>query len=209
MTNNLKYFIVITGEIEENCILLKCMKTHKGVIIDPGSDIEKIRKKITETGIEPQMILNTHGHYDHIGAINKLKLLYDLKLHAHRDEDEYFKDPEKNYSSLTGDDTIVFVDEFVSDGDVIKVGELEIKVIHTPGHTKGSVCFYVNGVLVSGDTIFAGSVGRCDLYGGDEEILLEMINQKIKPLPDDTIIIPGHGRITTVGEEKKFNPFLD
>jgi hydroxyacylglutathione hydrolase len=154
------------------------------------------------------LIVNTHGHHDHIGAIPELKQKFSIPMWAHKDEEEYFLDPNKNYSALTGKSIKIKPDKLLTEKDIINVGTLEFKILHTPGHTLGGCCFLNNNVLIAGDTLFAGSIGRCDLYGGSEKTIFRSIKTKILPLDDKTIILPGHGRHTTLKEEKLFNPFF-
>lgn len=202
------YRVVECGSIAENCTVLMCKSSKKGVIFDPGDTPERVIKAVEEMGCTPEVILNTHGHYDHIGAVEKLREHYNIGIKAHKKEADYFVDPDKNFSSYGGRRISFELDGFVKEGDIIKVGELEISVLDTPGHTLGGVCYLVDDLLIAGDTIFAGSIGRSDLYGGNQDTLLDSIALKIAPLPDKTKIIPGHGRTTDVGSEKRFNPFL-
>ena len=161
-------------------------------------------------------ILLTHGHFDHIAGI-KPKTAYhpdaeqneSPKVYMHKADMEWVEQV-NTYMPMMGmpEISIPEIDIFVNDGDIIKLGSLEIKVLHTPGHTQGGVCYYVNGVLFSGDTIFREAVGRCDLPGGNFDQIVESIDNKIYKLPDDTVIYPGHGKQTTVEWEKAHNLFL-
>lgn len=204
------YRVIETGPAQENCTILKCLETDECVIFDPGDDFNRIVKIIEKMNGDPVKIVNTHGHYDHVGAIEQLKDKYKkIKLYIHRAEEEYFLDPNKNLSLQgTGKSITIKPDFLLNENDVVTVGKLKFKTIHTPGHTKGSSCFLMDELLIAGDTIFAGSIGRSDLYGGNEKQLIKMIHSKIATLPEGTVIIPGHGRSTTVREEKMFNPFL-
>ncbi|MBN2790426.1 MAG: MBL fold metallo-hydrolase [Candidatus Delongbacteria bacterium] len=202
------FHILTVGGIEENCIIAKCPETSKVIIFDPGEEAGKIIKYLDSIQAVPQLIVNTHGHYDHIGAIIELKRIFNIPLWIHENEEEYFLDPSKNYSSLSGKQISIRPDKLFTEKDKIVVGTLEFKIIHTPGHTLGSCCFIYENVMIAGDTLFAGSIGRTDLYGGNTETILRSINKKILPLDDELIILPGHGRSTTLKEEKLFNPFL-
>lgn len=199
---------VPVGDLEVNCVIVKCQKTGLIAIFDPGDESNKIKKHISTIQGKPEVILNTHCHYDHIGAVEDIRKEYGINFFVHELEKEYSTDPEKNYSSVSGQRISIVPDGTFKDGDIISVGELRIKVIHTPGHTFGGCCFYFNNILISGDTLFAGSVGRADLYGGNENILIASIKNKLLKLDDDTKVIPGHGRPTSIREEKRFNPFL-
>ncbi|MBN2833729.1 MAG: MBL fold metallo-hydrolase [Candidatus Delongbacteria bacterium] len=201
--------IVETGEIEENCVIVKCCKSNKAVIFDPGDDAEKIINILQDMNADPVLILNTHGHYDHIGAIERLRNHFKIPVKAHEKEEIYFLEPDKNYSIYGRKQISLKLDGYVSEKDDVKFGELSIKVIETPGHTLGGVCYLIEDLLIAGDTLFAGSIGRTDLFGGDQNQLLNSINKKLAILPDATIVLPGHGRYTSIGQEKRFNPFLD
>jgi hydroxyacylglutathione hydrolase len=200
--------IIPVGDLEVNCTVVKCGLTGKIAVFDPGDESEKIIRLISDIGGEPVMIINTHCHHDHIGAVEDLKKKYNVKHLVHELEKEYSEDPKKNYSTHTGTTMKIVPDGTFRHGDIIESGSLKIKVIHTPGHTLGGCCFHFGNILISGDTLFAGSVGRADLYGGNENILIESIKTRLMILADDTIVIPGHGRLTTIREEKRFNPFL-
>jgi hydroxyacylglutathione hydrolase len=199
---------VPVGELEVNCVIVKCQRTGLIAIFDPGDESNKIKDVISRIGGKPEIILNTHCHYDHIGAVENIRNEYGIKYFVHELEKEYSTDPEINYSSVSNKRISIEPDGTFKDGDIIKVGDLKIRVIHTPGHTYGGCCFYFDNILIAGDTLFAGSVGRADLYGGDENILVASIKNKLMTLDDDTIVIPGHGRPTSIREEKRFNPFL-
>jgi len=201
-------FHIEVGQLEVNCIIVKCLETSRIAVFDPGDDFDKIVKFIESIGGKPELIINTHCHYDHIGAVNDLKKKYSIPFIIHEQEKEYAEEPEKNYSSMTGEPIKVYPDRFISDGELINLGSIGIKVIHTPGHTKGSCCFLTGNTLISGDTLFAGSVGRTDLYGGDTDTILESIKNKLLLLDGDTIVLTGHGRSTTIKQEKRFNPYL-
>jgi hydroxyacylglutathione hydrolase len=205
-----KYLLrtIQVGYLATNCYLLADSKSKKTAIIDPGDETQEIIKKIKEDGLSPVLIINTHGHADHIGANSALKKYYDIPVYIHRQEDPYLKDAEKNCSYLAGENLVSdSADIVLEDKSTIELGELLLKIIFTPGHTEGGICIRVEDLLFTGDTLFDDSVGRCDLYGGDEGKLKESL-KKITKLPPETIILPGHGPASTLERELKENPFL-
>lgn len=206
--NHKNFIIIPVGDLEVNCVIFICPKTKSAAVFDPGDEPETIIREIEKNNAFPQMIINTHCHYDHIGAVEHLRNKYKIPFCVHESEIEYASDPEKNYSLVSGKPISIVPDILFKDGQKIKVGEAELTVIHTPGHTLGGCCFEIGGYLLSGDTLFAGSVGRADLYGGDENTLIRSIKNKILVLDENTPVIPGHGRATTLKEEKRFNSFL-
>jgi glyoxylase-like metal-dependent hydrolase (beta-lactamase superfamily II) len=193
---------IIKSELDENSIILICNKTKKAALIDPSNE-KGIIQKIEETKLIPKKILLTHGHYDHILAVNSLKYRYNIPVVCHKDEVEYLKDPMKNLSKNIS----ITPDMIISNNEEIQIGELKIRTIHTPGHTKGSVSYYLTNLLISGDTLFKESIGRTDLYGGSLQSILNSIKILIS-LPEETIVIPGHGENTTIKHERKNNPFV-
>jgi glyoxylase-like metal-dependent hydrolase (beta-lactamase superfamily II) len=201
-------FSIEVGPLDVNCIIIKCPESSDTVIFDPGDNPEKIIKLTDSIGGTPKYIVNTHCHYDHIGAVDELRNKYKIPFLVHEREKEYSEDPEKNYSVMSDKEIRISPDGLFKDGEIIKTGTLEIKVIHTPGHTLGSCCFLVKNILISGDTLFAGSVGRTDLYGGNTDSIIRSIKSRILILDEETIVLAGHGRQTTIRQEKRFNPFL-
>lgn len=201
------------GTYQVNSYLVICSSTKKAVIIDPGGDIEKIKKAVATEQAIPQLILNTHGHADHVLANRELKAFFNIPICMHKEDDLFFAKKEIREISekelgLPAPDR---VDIQLKDGQVLKVGELRIRVLHTPGHTPGSVCFLVEGNLFTGDTLFVGDVGRTDLTGGSLDILLESLDKLIK-LPPETIVWPGHDYgetpTSTIAWEMKENPYI-
>lgn len=193
-----------------NSYILWDEKTKEGAIIDPGYDFYLIDKALEEENLVPKFILLTHSHGDHIGAIKELKDKYtDLKVYIHKDEEQMIMDPVLNLSRLTQMEPVsVEADETFEDGKVFKLGETEIKAIHTPGHSPGGICYLVGNTLFSGDTLFRLSVGRSDFYLGDQDQLINSIKTKLLTLPDEVEVYPGHGPATTIGQERERNPFL-
>ena len=202
----------IEPPIENNNYVIIDEETRKGALIDCSHFDEKILEFLEEQNAELEYILLTHGHFDHIAGIVEFlssgKLSKKPKIYLHKDD---LKQIEKSnqYMSLFGlpDIQIPVIDKYVEEGEIIKLGNLNIKVLHTPGHTQGGVCYSVDDILFSGDTIFKESVGRCDLDGGDFLQIVESIKNKIFTLPENTVIYSGHGSSTTVSWEKVHNQF--
>ena len=197
----------IKPPLDNNNYLIIDEKSKEAALIDCSCFDDEILTEIEEQGANLKYILLTHGHFDHITGLNDTD--EDVKVLMHQNDMEWIKEL-NTYLPMIGMPSMKTprIDGFLKDGDVIKLGDLEIKVIHTPGHTQGGVCFYVENNLFSGDTIFKESVGRCDLPGGDYNQIIDSIEERIFTLPEDTIIYPGHGRTTTVGWEKVHNSFM-
>lgn len=203
-----KFHIITVGPLEVNCVIAKCPETSKAVIFDPGDDAQKIIDLIGSINAVPDSIVNTHCHYDHIGAAEEIRAKYGIPFLVHELEKEYSLDPSKNYSGMSGKGFSIEPDRTFTDGEILRTGKMEFKVIHTPGHTLGGCCFLHDGVLISGDTLFAGTIGRTDLYGGDTETLIRSVRERLAVLDVQTIVIPGHERTTRIKDEKWFNPYL-
>ena len=181
-----------------------------GAIIDCTCSIDEIEEIVKKENINLKYALITHGHFDHMMATNELKELFgDVTIYAGRKETILLEDPKMNHSVLIGKPYVVKTDVPVKDGDEITVGSMKCKIIETPGHSIGGVCFYFeeDGVLISGDTLFFESVGRTDFPTGDAGALRTSIVEKLYKLPDETEVYPGHGDATTIGHEKAYNPF--
>lgn len=200
--------VLTVGPLAENCIIYS--QNGKCIIFDPGDEGEKIIEYIKQNSFEPLYILNTHGHFDHIGAVRYLQEHFDIPFYLHSDDSYLIKSGVE--SMLFGFIRIEIPEKicFLKDNELIKFENQEFLVIHTPGHTKGSVCFYndKSGVLISGDTLFYTAVGRTDLPGGNYKSLINSIKTRLLTLPDNTIVYPGHDRETNIGFEKLHNPFL-
>ena len=202
---------IVVGPFAVNCYLLRNRTTSEGVIIDPGAEPDVITQEIDEYEMYPRAILLTHGHGDHIAAVTELKKQYSVPLYIGSGEEELLADPSANISAFF-DRPIVAPkpDHVVTDSQVIRVAGIVLMVLATPGHTSAGVTYFdeENGCLFCGDTLFAGSIGRADLPGGNHQQLIESIQTKIMTLPDSVILYPGHGPRTTVGTERNSNPFL-
>ena len=196
----------IEPPIGNNNYLIVDEESGEAALVDCSARDENIPLMIKELGAKLKYILLTHGHFDHVAGIRNNP---EVKTVMHED-DLGILSKVNTYMPMFGmpEMTIPRVDVFVKDGDILKLGNLEIKVIHTPGHTQGGICYLADSKLFSGDTIFRESVGRCDLEGGNFDQIVESIENKIFTLPEDTMIYPGHGKITSVGWEKEHNNFM-
>jgi len=200
---------IIVGSMEVNCYILASDKNCPAIIIDPGADETKIRQVLGNHGLKPAFVINTHGHFDHIGCDDK----FGVPVYVHSQDAESLKDARGNFSLFFGSTYKVKSEiRTLKDKETIKLQEIELEVIHTPGHTAGGISLLMkepkDNILFTGDTLFCQGIGRADL-GGDEELLLRSIREKLLILPDDTVIYPGHGPSSTIGDEKKSNPFLN
>lgn len=201
---------LVVGPTEENVYLLGCPQTRKAVFIDPGGDAAHLLRLAEKLKLVPIAILHTHGHADHIGGDSDLKRAMGLPILIHSEDAEMLADPERNLSAYFDEPLVAPpADGFLGDGDIYDVGSLKLEVVHTPGHTKGGISFKVNQSVFTGDTLFAGSIGRTDFPGGSERVLLESIRRHLLSLPDETTIYPGHGPVSTIGRERQHNPFLE
>ncbi len=202
------------GEYRVNTYLVACPETNHGVIIDPAGEDAALVRAVRNAGIILKYILNTHGHADHVVANQKLKEYFSVPVCMHEADDSFFADPDIRERSRRelGLEPPDPADIQLEDNQIITVGTLAIRVIHTPGHTPGSCCFLFNGNLFTGDTLFVGAVGRTDLTGGSLDTLLESLKNKITVLAPDTVIWPGHDYgetpTSTIGEEMKSNPYI-
>ena len=200
---------VIVGALETNCYLVYCTESLECAIVDPGAEAQKIFHLITKKSLNPVVLLNTHGHIDHIGANKDIKERFNIPLCIHALDKSMLENVQQSeLSFFLGAKESPSPDKYLEDGDMVKLGKSSLQVIHTPGHSPGGVSFLGDGFILSGDTLFYGGVGRADLPGGSWDELERSIKNKILTLPDETIVLPGHGPTTSVGQERNLNPFI-
>ncbi|MHC1698199.1 MAG: MBL fold metallo-hydrolase [Geobacteraceae bacterium] len=200
---------VVVGPLMVNCYIVGCETTREGLVIDPGGDAEKILSAVARLDLTIVQIINTHGHFDHVGANQTLMAAFGVGLRIHELDAPMLAHADitalkyglkaENSPPPTG---------FLCDGDIISFGKCSLKILHTPGHTRGGCSLYGESVVFTGDTLFAESVGRTDFPGGSSATLVTSIREKLLTLPDETVIYPGHGPASTIGHERLYNPYL-
>lgn len=199
------------GPLQTNCYVLS--HESKCIIFDPGSEGDQLVSWLQENKLEPLAILLTHAHFDHIGAVGSLKQTFNIPVYLHKEEEAWLENPKLNGSSRFGMGAITApsADVLIGKEKELTVGSFTFKLLHTPGHSPGSVSYYFEegGALFAGDTLFMGSIGRTDLAGGNHQVLIDSINEKIMSLPEETIVLPGHGPATSIITEMDSNPFLN
>ena len=204
--------VLRVGPYGTNCYIVGSEDTKQGIIIDPGDEVPRILSKVARLGLDIKMIVLTHGHIDHVGGLKDIIEATGAEMAIHSEDAGFLKGKSgKIFSMLTAGisyPTPPEPDRLLNDGDTIDVDGLHFEIIHTPGHTRGGICLLGDGVLFSGDTLFNSSVGRSDLPGGNHRQLIEAIRTRLLSLPDDTVVYPGHGSATTIGDERIGNPFL-
>ncbi len=211
MADNMKMKQFVVGPVQTNCYVVINTETQECIVVDPGDKGDSIAYTLRNDGLKPVAILLTHGHFDHICGVNEVKKAFGIDVYVHERDSELISDPEKNDSLMfIGKGVSVEADKLLHGGEQLDFAGFKIDVLHTPGHTPGSVCYYIKekGVLLSGDTLFQMSVGRTDLPGGSMSSLVSSLKEKVITLPEDTVVYPGHGEATSIEVEKKYNPFL-
>ena len=199
------------GPLQCNCTILGDEQAGEAIVIDPGDEISRIQRRLTDLGLKLKQILVTHAHIDHVGGALKLKRLTGAPILMNENDLPQLKimEMQAGWLGVATPETAP-PDDLLTDGLKVGLESCPAQVIHTPGHTQGSVClhFVPLKLLVAGDTLFAGSIGRTDLPGGDYDQIIQSIESRLLPLPDETKVLPGHGPATTIGAERKSNPFL-
>jgi hydroxyacylglutathione hydrolase len=195
------------GPIQANCHIIGDEESGKAMVVDPGDEIEEIRDIVEKNGLRVENIVCTHGHFDHIGAVGALKAITGSDVLIHRDDlDIYMSATKLALCFGIKVEAQPDPDRFIGDGDLINIGSLSFRVIHTPGHSPGCISIYGEGIVLTGDTLFAGSIGRTDLPASDGSLIGNSLGRLMR-LPDDTVALCGHGPSTTIGQERRGNPF--
>jgi hydroxyacylglutathione hydrolase len=199
------------GPLACNCTILGDEETHEAIVIDPGDDISRIHSRLIEQGLKLKQILVTHGHIDHVGGALKLKRLTGAPIYLNENDLPQLEmmDTQAEWVGVPPPETAP-PDEGLKEGQVVGLEHYPARVLHTPGHTQGSICLHFAPLklLIAGDTLFAGSIGRTDLPGGNPDQILASLRTRLLTLPNETKVLPGHGPATTIGEERASNPFL-
>lgn len=199
---------LVLGALGTNCWFLQNPENGSMLIVDPAASPDRIAGQIRKMGGKPEAILLTHGHYDHMLAAEEVSGCFEIPVYAHEEEQEVLKDAQKNLSALWSTAYTMEADRTVREGEVLWLAGFEIHVLHTPGHTKGSVCYYFpeQKVLLSGDTLFCESYGRYDFPTSSGRELAASVKRLLEELPEDVIVCPGHNETTEIGHEKRYNP---
>lgn len=191
------------GVYAANCYILMDEDTKESAVIDPGGDANNLIKAIKDMNAKVKYILLTHGHADHTGAVIQLKNEFNSPIYINEQDYQLIKNGAYMYG-----DIVENVDQYINEGDVFSLGNTQVKSILTPGHTPGGVCFLVDDMIFTGDTLFEGSIGRTDFDGGNFETIIKSIKDKLMTLPENIVVFPGHGSESNIGKEKNHNPFL-
>jgi hydroxyacylglutathione hydrolase len=199
------------GPLQCNCSIIGDETTREAMVIDPGDEIEDLLVLIRKHNLTVKQIVVTHAHIDHVGGAMKLRAATGAPILLNQNDDALLKmlDVQATWIGVENPGKVE-IDQSIGQGDTVRAGTLTANVIHTPGHTEGSVCLYfpAERKLIAGDTLFAGSIGRTDLPGGSMRKIINSLHEKVLTLPDETVVVPGHGPLTTIGEERESNPFL-
>jgi hydroxyacylglutathione hydrolase len=204
--------MLTVGPFQENCYVIGDEETGAGALIDPGDEATRIALAVEQTGLDIGQIIVTHAHIDHVGAVAALVDEYACPVLMHAEAEPMLQQlPTQAMMMGIRFGRVPVVDRHIKDKEVLEVGGLKLESLYTPGHAPGHLAFYLadEGLVLSGDALFAGSVGRTDLFGGDMDLLMQSINERLLTLPDETRVLSGHGPETTIGEERSHNPFLN
>lgn len=207
---NINIKILVLGRVQNNCYIVGSRMTKEVVVIDPGDNVDKINEYLKENDLECKAIFLTHGHFDHMTAAPRLNSLTKAPVYAHEDEVELLRDAELNASAFMGERISLSPNILIKDKQLLNIAGLSWQVLHTPGHTRGGVCYYLteHGTIFSGDTLFYESIGRTDFPTGNHQRLIESIHRQLMSQADSIEVYPGHGRPTTIGHERQNNPYL-
>jgi hydroxyacylglutathione hydrolase len=210
VANELMVKGIVVGVFQENCWVIGSRRTREGIVIDPGDEAEKILALARDMGLNVKLIINSHAHIDHIMGVRDVQERTGAKFLLHPDDLEIARGMPRSAARFLGYEPPPppEPDAPLADGDTVEVEGLQLKVIHVPGHTPGSVAYYANGLLFSGDTLFRGSIGRTDLPGGSYPQIMSSIIDRLLVLPEETIVLPGHMQETQIGFERQANPFV-
>lgn len=203
--------MLTVGPFAANCYIVGSTSTNEGMIIDPGADTGTIMRSVQQTGLSISIIVVTHAHMDHVGALRKVQQKTNAQFAIHEAEKGFvFSAPMRMLTSfgVSPVESPPRPDRLLKDGDLIDLGDLHFEVLYTPGHSSGGICLLGHGVVFSGDTLFKLGIGRTDFPGMSHERLIKSIGEKLMVLPDETVVYPGHGPATTIGDERRGNPFL-
>lgn len=201
----------VLGDVRTNCYLLINEETKEALVVDPADRADVIVRKLIDEGLTLKAILLTHGHGDHILAVGALKKQFGVKVYAAKAEEALLSDTAQNLSkALFGIEVTVKPDVLLEDGQEFEAAGIRLRMLHTPGHTPGGCCYYQaeKKILFSGDTLFCGSIGRTDFPGGSLSELVRSVKEKLLVLPEDVKVYPGHEEMTTIGHEKRYNPYM-
>jgi hydroxyacylglutathione hydrolase len=203
--------ILSVGPLQCNCSVIGDEASHEGMVIDPGDDVEEVLALIRKHHLQIKQIVITHAHIDHVGGAMKLRAITGAPILLNQNDYALLRmlDTQAAWVGMASPGKVE-IDHSLSPTDTVKAGTLTAEVMHTPGHTEGSICLYfpAEKKLIAGDTLFAGSIGRTDLPGGSFKKIIHSLHEKVLALPDETVVVPGHGPLTTIGDERESNPFL-